>query len=217
MANSKKKKTPLEIDRLNHFLEFNHLLTMLKNKSILFTNPDRWQDKNDSEVLKKYKANNNFDKLFAFCCLSEEETIHHWSHYTSEEIGCCIQFDGQKLIERMKKITQIKQGLVSYYWINDIKKGSVEVDEYPFKKRKPYECEKEYRFIWGGKHPDNAYPVKISLDVIKRITLLPKGGEEEAEREYKNAKSKIEKLLNGQSIRISKSTIYRNPTWINKF
>jgi hypothetical protein len=69
-------------NKLNRFTTLPHLLKMLDQPRLVFSNPKYWEDKNDSEILevyirKKYGKSENA-KIFALCFLEDDETIHHW-------------------------------------------------------------------------------------------------------------------------------------------
>jgi hypothetical protein len=86
--------------------------------------------------------------------------------------------------------------------------SSYKIDDFPFLKRMPYECEKEFRVFWAG----NGIPPTIPIEgLIKRITLSP--------RVKSYVSDTLKKLLkNNYGIKeVFNSTILSNDEWKNKF
>ncbi|SRR5713226_866776 len=211
---TKKSTQGKEIDKLNHFLKLEYLEGMIKEQRILFMDPQNWPDKNDVEVLMEYKKRQKVVGLFAFCCLSGSETVHHWSAFSKGGIGCCIEFRKGALISHLAGIDEIRQDAVEYKMIDAIEKGSVPTDRYPFTKRWPYSCESEYRFIWEGDHKGKNISIPINLGIIRKITIM---SQDVGSEKYSKIHSKIKKMLNSDDIELNQSGIYRSPDWINKF
>jgi len=83
----------------------------------------------------------------------------------------------------------------------------------PFIKRKPYECEQEYRIIWEGDTDANVFELDVPLDTINKITI----SQQMPEQVFITIKNLLKKTFDDPEKRISRSTIYENKRWINSF
>ena len=167
---------PINMLRLNRYTYLPILLDMLKERS-LFVKSINWEDKNDAKVILHYRRRKNKNKLFALCFSYTAETIHHWNQYANGLNGCCIQINGDELINTIKDIDGIRYGKVAYYGINDLYLSDIQLEDLPFIKRWPYRCEEEYRIIWIGNSRKQFYEIPIDLNIITKITInqkLPK-------------------------------------------
>jgi len=180
----KMQTTPKILDKggkppiLNHFVKFNYLFGILKNREIALTDPSKWEDKNDIFLIEKYKQEKRIKSLFAICFLRAPETYHHWKIYAGE-CGACIEFDKRKMVNLFKadKFCEIKK---VRYWsattINDkIKTHEIDIELLPYIKRPPYRGEEEIRgiFIKNEKFKEKIYKLKFQTDCINKITISP--------------------------------------------
>jgi hypothetical protein len=201
--------TKTGFNKLNRFTTLPVLLDMLKNRRLVFSNPENWDDENDTELLKIYKNTKNVKTLLALCFLGGDETIHHWKAFACGVAGCCIEFDKAKL---KKLLAAHKKTGVRYHQIV-YKKLDWEVDDrdemIPFQKRWPYKFENEFRAIWSGS-ADNYAIENIDLTMITKITL--------SAQLFETVQYYLRNILH-VSVKtiINPSTIYRNEKWISKF
>ncbi len=200
------------ITRLNRFTTLPVLLDFLERKKLVLLDPKSWDDKNDTEVILAYKEKKGIEKLFALCFTHDYETIHHWKTFANGSSGCCIEFDADKLIQIFKK-AKLRHGIVEYKKIKEATPNSFKLNQMPFIKRKPYECEQEYRIIWEGDTDINVFELDVPLDTINKITL----SQQMPEQVFKTIKNLLKRTFNDPEKRISRSTIYENKIWINSF
>jgi hypothetical protein len=200
------------ITRLNRFTTLPVLLDFLERKKLVLLDPKSWDDKNDTEVILAYKEKKGIEKLFALCFTHDYETIHHWKTFANGSSGCCIEFDADKLIQIFKK-AKLRHGIVEYKKIKEATPNSFKLHQMPFIKRKPYECEQEYRIIWEGDTDTNVFELDVPLDTINKITI----SQQMPEQVFITIKNLLKKTFDDPEKRISRSTIYENQRWINSF
>lgn len=198
---------------LNRFTTLPFLLDFLVTKKLVLLNPSSWDDKNDSQIIEAYKKKANIKNVFALCFTHERETIHHWQAFAKGSDGCCIEFSAEKLFEIFDKTKELRHGIVQYKKINDVKPSTYVLSEIPFIKRKPYEFEREYRVIWEGETTDEYFKIEVPLEAINKITISG----EMPESVFKSFKFIIRENLKMLNIKIYRSTVYKNKTWIKKF
>jgi len=189
------------------------LLDLLKRKRLVLLDPASWEDKNDSAILLEYKKRRKVDQVFALCFSQGDETIHHWKTFADGISGCCIEFDGKKLTEILGQHPDLRHGPVVYRKIGYLANHSIKVDRIPFTKRWPYRCEEEYRVIWEGSSSNACYEVEIDLRAITRITISQKM----PAPVYNTIREYLREAFRDPDKRISRSTLYENRVWIDKF
>ncbi len=202
-----------KLNRLNRFTTLPVLLDLLERKKLILLDPKTWDDKNDTAVILAYKERASIDNLFALCFTHDYETIHHWKTFANGASGCCIEFDASMLIEILDKTKGIVHGKVQYKKIVDAGKAATRLKKVPFTKRKPYECEQEYRVIWEGSTSDESFEIDISLEVIRKITF----SQQMPRPVYETIKKLMKRMFDDQTKKIYRSTIYENPRWIKAF
>lgn len=215
-------KNELRPKKLNRFISIPRLIDILVTKKLAFSDPERWEDKNDSCLLEIYKKRKKASRICAICFLGDEETIHHWDAFASEGDGCCIEFGVNEmldLIEAAKKefpYAKIMHGKVNYKKIRKVN-GKIPDDSVPFYKRNLYACEAEYRVLLTAN--DNKKPFAIDLgdlSVIKKITLS--GKLEKSSAYYALLRDTLVKLANFKDCKkVNPSSVYFNEKWIAKF
>ncbi len=203
------------ITKLNRFTSLPILLDLLQRKKLVLLDPKLWEDKNDSEVIFEYKKRKGIKNLFALCFSCDDETVHHWKTYSNGPSGCVIEFDPQKLFAVLNPIAGLHHGRVEYRKLPDIEKKNavIDVDKMPFTKRWPYRCEEEYRIIAESEDKSDFFEIDIPLTVIRRITI----SQQMPEQVYATIKSYLKEVTRNPESRISRSTLYQNTRWINRF
>ncbi len=147
------------------------------------------------------------------CFCKGAETIHHWKTYAEGVLGCCIEFDKYKLLNCFHNISCVRWADVDYKEIKEIESEVIELNDYPFIKRIPYQFENEFRILWEGKTKLKSIDLDIDLSSIDKITL--------SQRIPKELFTSFEKLLrtfiNEYPIEINRSTLFENDKWIKAF
>ena len=160
-------------DKLNRFTTLPILLDILIRKALFLPGFSEWEDKNDIEFMKIYsqeQKKDRMDSVRAICFTWDDETIHHWKYFSDGSAGCCIEFDGKKLLSSLENFNaKILHGKVKYYKIKGIP-AEIHLDELPFIKRHPYRIESEYRIVCVQEN-DSTCNIPIELDWINKITF----------------------------------------------
>lgn len=208
---------PPEIDsipkKLNRFTTLPFLFDYLETRRLFLPNPLRWEDKNDSEVLRTYAEERNLKKLNALCFTSGSETIHHWKAFSWGAGGCCIQFSFDAVREQVLKNPAFTLRPITYKVISELRNAPPSLEDYPFLKRKLFSVEHEYRLI--SESTDDTAPDYLVLDLsaIQRITLsfdLP-------DSTLESLKAQISRAYSIPRSKISRSTLLKNRDWISVF
>jgi hypothetical protein len=190
------------------------LLDVIERQCLTLLPPDSWADRNDREVMQKYKQRNKLSCLLAVCFSHGDETIHHWSAFAQGSAGCRIDFDLPALISSIQKEDGFRHGKVAYRKLNKLRKMDLSDENFPFIKRWPYRIEEEYRIIFESKDDTNSElkekKIEMSKESIRSITL----SQDMPESVFKSIKAQLGKKLGK---RISRSTLFENKVWINKF
>lgn len=202
---------------LKRFTTLPVLIDLLRRKKIVLLSPEKWEDRNDAEIMLEYKKREELEHLYAVCFSEGDETIHHWTAFSSGSSGCCIEFDRELLLNEIKKIPGIRMGSVSYRKLKDVKAGAIEISDIPFTKRWPYRCEEEYRIIFESKDSsatlDGFFDIDITLKCIRKIII----SQRMPEQVYQTIKEYLRGEFRNPDQRINKSTLYENKIWISKF
>lgn len=196
------------MNKLNHFTTFEVLLKILK-EGMKFSNPSKWKDKNDTELVELYKEIKSLKKIGIACFMQDDETIFHWMAFSKNrkiKDVCCIEFDKEKLLKCLQPQENYIYQSIQYETLNDV--SFDEPEELLFTKRWPYRNEKEFRIV----QLINRRKIDVK-SAIRKITLGPKpllSYDDFCER------SDILLKISGLKCDINQSTILENETWISK-
>lgn len=206
---------PETIKKLNRFTTLPVLLDLLQRKKLTLLDPKLWDDRNDSEVILEYKARKKIKNLFAVCLSCGDETVHHWKTFSNGNSGCVIEFNAPKLFKIINKIENLRHKKVVYKKLSEIedKNTQLDIEQMPFTKRWPYRCEEEYRIIVETNSKETFFEIDIPLDIINKITI----SQQMPEPIYATIKNYLKDLNGNAESRISRSTLYENKRWINRF
>lgn len=203
----------MEIHKLNRFTTLPVLLDLLQRKKLVLLDPDKWDDRNDAEILLEYKRRMGLGKLFALCFSHGDETVHHWKTFSDGSSGCCIEFDARKLGCIFERTRNLRYGKVEYRKLSEVEREPIRTERIPFVKRWPYRCEDEFRIIWEGEHEGDCFEIDIPIDSINRITI----SQRMPQRIFDSIKEYLMDGFADPESRISRSTLYQNKRWINSF
>lgn len=200
------------ITKLNRFTTLPFLIDILTKRKITLLNPKTWDDHNDLDIILDYKHKAKIIGLLALCFTYKSETVHHWKAFANGESGCCIEFDGEKLLNIVSIDNRIRHKKINYLPIKNLNR-QVNILDIPFTKRYPYNCEAEYRIIIEMKEDKMVHEIDIPIEIIKKITLSP----QMPFSTFEAVKKTIVKLTHGTNIIINPSTLYNNEEWISNF
>lgn len=184
---------------------------MLQTKQITLLNPATWDDQNDAYFMAEYKRIIDAQTVLALCFAERKETYHHWKVFSKGSDGVCIEFDKDALMYSFDRYPNIRRGRVKYKLISSLKKKpSIEAEQLPFLKRKPYEDECEYRVVYVDRdeqHMFRDFPIEVSW--IKRITLSPW-----MSKTLRNSVASTLKAIPGcANLSVVRSTLIANDEW----
>lgn len=194
---------------LNRFTSLPVLLDLLRRKRLVLLEPDKWEDRNDAEIMRVYKTRKKLKHLYALCFSCGLETIHHWKSFSDGISGCCIEFNGKEL-QKVFGSLGLRHGLVTYKKLGDVDSESIHVDDIPFTKRWPYRCEEEYRVI---SESEQCQEIGIELWMINKITV----NQRMPDQVYYTIKDYLKGACDNPDQKINRSTLYENHIWIQKF
>lgn len=202
---------------LNRYTTLPVLIDLLRRKKLVLLSPDKWEDRNDAEVMLEYKKRRKLKHLYAVCLSEGDETVHHWTAFSNGSSGCCIAFDREKLLSAVSEVSGIRNGSVNYKKLKELKNEGIDIANMPFTKRWPYRCEEEYRIIFESKDASAAsggfYDIDINLKMIRKITI----NQRMPEQVYQTIKEYLKQEVKNPAQRINRSTLYENKIWISKF
>jgi hypothetical protein len=167
-----------EYKYLNRYTSKQHLLDTLKYKRLTLLDPRNWEDTNDSYFLELYKQCTKSKTMLALCFTEYEyDKYQYWKIYARKIEGVCIRFDKEKLIKCFDNVTLsgISYNKVDYKTLSELKKNKhLRCADLPFIKRKAFQDEKEFRFIFESNNEaiTNKH-VFIGLNCILQITFNP--------------------------------------------
>jgi hypothetical protein len=82
----------------------------------------------------------------AICFAEAPETYHHWKIYAGNSSGVCIEFDKEKLLNRIKNEEGYFSRRMIYKYLHD---DPHTIDNLHFIKRVAFKGEYEYRIIYS--------------------------------------------------------------------
>lgn len=197
------------INYLNRFTTLPVLLDLLRRKRLVLLEPDQWEDRNDTEIMRVYKSRKKLKHLYALCFSHGPETIHHWKSFSDGIGGCCVEFNGRELRKVFDSLG-LRHGPVTYRKLIDVDSGAIRVNDIPFTKRWPYRCEEEYRVI---SEDGQCREIDVPLWMINKITI----NQRMPDQVYYTIKDYLKEACDNPGQKIHRSTLYENRIWIQKF
>lgn len=198
-----------KLNILNRYMSISTMFTTIKTRKMQFSDPSRWKDRNDTEILDLYKQNKLLDSLYVLCFSQESETVSYWADYADNYRGCCVQFDKESLLNSIKDLNLIFSREVHYLSMKELNsKQIIPVKDLPFIKRWPYRAENEYRIVTvDGSEPNPSIP--ICMNWIKKVTIGPNI----PDHEFKVIKSIVHEL---GITTVNHSRVLYYDAWVNK-
>ena len=157
-----------EIHSLKKYMKLSTLLDILNRKQITLLSPQNWPDKNDSFVMEKYRDAKNAAHVCAICFTVDTDSVYHWTAFSKECDGCCLELDAESFLKSIETDENVKHQFVRYLPVTF--KDEISIDDYPFVKRKQFECEREYRLVVLNDESET-YPIDLKPEFIRRISI----------------------------------------------
>lgn len=190
------------------------LLDIIERKCLTLLSPEAWLDRNDQEVMLDYRRRRNLTCLLALCFSLGEETVHHWNAFANGSAGCRIDFHLPALLDAIARQNGCRHGKVSYRKITKLRVRDLSAKRRPFLKRWPYRIEQEYRIIFESRSPADSDRVELNVPIMMNCIRSITVGQSMPESVFDSMKKQLGPKLNK---RISRSTLFQNKVWINKF
>ena len=87
------------------YTNLSDLIHILREKTIFLRDPTKWDDKNDSYFLEKYKEYKGLKTLLSLCFAdNKEETYRHWRVFSSGADGVSIRFNRDQILDALEEV-----------------------------------------------------------------------------------------------------------------
>ena len=162
--------------------------------------------------MEQYRKKRNKKSILATCFCYGNESNYHWNAFSKEEDGCMIAFDFGKFVNHVaENYPDVCMGNVQYKYLQELDE-KIKLDDIPFIKRKPYACEKEFRFIQLFDEEKTSFDIDFDLSFIKKIVLTQKL----PDCIFRTIRKKIAEFgIPAQKITVS--SILENRAWVEFF
>lgn len=157
---------------LRRYTDLTALFYLLAECKLTLLDPRRWDDKNDSYCLYRYRKEMGLQTVLALCFVQSSERYHLWRVFGAGTSGVRIKFKRKTLLDAVDKVRGLKHGEVEYLTLKQIS-GSPKVDRLPFVKRYGFQDEEEYRLAYGSKDKLPKFDLSIPPDCIESVRLNP--------------------------------------------
>ena len=192
------------------------VLEMLSGKVLMLTDPAKWEDKNDSFTIDRYKERNGLKSVLAACFTGTKETFHHWKVFGSGAAGVCVVFRRNALEAALEEQKDVRTGLTKYRTLDDIRQKKAVDQDLPFLKRIGYQDELEYRVIWTSKAESReTFGLPIPLSCIDKLVVNPWLPQSLAETIRAFLKKEAGTHSGNHEITIERSYLVESTTWKN--
>ena len=198
------------------YTNLSDLIHILREKTIFLRDPTKWDDKNDSYFLEKYKEYKGLKTLLSLCFAdNKEETYHHWRVFSSGADGVSIRFNRDQILDAFRKRCEADGGVrpfdgcVKYVTVGELEREPPCIDDLPFRKWLPYRDEYEYRLIYSNHRSCGSWGFDIELNWVEHISLSPWLPEIRA----KSVIDQLRSICDCSSLRISRSRVIDFDAW----
>jgi hypothetical protein len=197
---------------LRRYTDLTALFYLLSECKLTLLNPQRWDDKNDSYCINRYRSENGFTTVLALCFLKASERYHYWKVFGGgSSSGVRIKFRKSALLKAVNKVPGFRHGKVEYLRLEQIK-GTPDLHKLPLLKRWGFQDEKEYRLIYESKNDLeknlDKKDIPIPLDCIVSVKLNPWLDRDLFEQIKVTLKS-----INRHPLRVVQSSLINNERW----
>lgn len=185
------------------------LLDILYRNKLTLLKPDSWSDRNDVKVMLHYQELYKPKLVLATCFSFGAESVYHWNAFSNGNAGCMIEINAKKFFEKLSSYQSLVCGKIKYLKINQISNNNFHVNDLPFLKRFPYECEDEIRLVTLVEKDMPYYEIDFPLSCISAIKLSP----ELPKSVVESVKCVLKEMI-GSKIKINQSTLLENNKWM---
>lgn len=186
------------------------LIDILVERRLALLDPLIWEDKNDSYFMELYKEKKKLNTVLSLCFAEATETYQHWKIYSGSSSGVCVEFDKNRLLQKISGKKGFRDGKIKYRKMADMRKRLPKIDELPFIKRYAFKDEKEHRIVYE----DDVDELKIKYlsitpDDVERVVINPWINQSV----YESIKSTLRKIDGFSELRFRRSTVVENDEW----
>lgn len=193
---------------LRRYTDLSALFYLLSERKLTLLNPQRWDDKNDSYCISRYRKEKGFKTVLALCFLKASERYHYWKVFGGgSSSGVRIKFERSALLKAAAKLPGLRHGKVKYLRLEQID-GTPDLDRLPFLKRWGFQDEKEYRLIYESDDDLPKKDIPIPPDCIVSVKLNPW-----LDRDLFDHIKATLKSINRRPLRVVQSSLINNEKW----
>ena len=194
---------------LRRYTDLSRLFYLLAERTLTLLDPNRWDDRNDSYCLRRYRDAKRHKSVLALCFVQSSERYHLWKVFGAGASGVRIKFKRKALLKAVDKVPGIRHDEVRYLMLPQLN-GSFSVDTLPFLKRYGFLGEEEYRLVYGSKDKLRKFDIDIPPDCIESVKLNPWLDADSFER-VKDALRKVDSCW--KSLTVVHSSLIDNERW----
>ncbi len=195
---------------LRRYTSLPFLLDLLFKQRLALLDPATWDDRNDAFFMEMYKKSKGLKTLLAVCFAEAQETYHHWKVYSGNASGVCIEFDKDRLREKLIRNNEFRCEAINYLAYRGELRSEAEL---PFTKRVAFKGEDEFRIIYENMNEEIKIKyLSITPEDILQIVINPWVNKSV----YDSITSIIRKVDGFENTRIRKSSILENEKWKEK-
>jgi hypothetical protein len=194
---------------LRRYTDLSRLFYLLAERKLTLLDPSRWDDRNDSYCLRRYREAKKHRSVLALCFVQSSERYHLWKVFGAGSSGVRIKFKRNVLLKAMDKVPGLRHDEVQYLTLKELK-GSFKVDSLPFLKRYGFLGEEEYRLVYGSNKHLAKFDIDIPPDCIKSVKLNPWLDEDSFKR-VRDAIRKVDSCW--KSLEVAHSSLIDNEKW----
>lgn len=194
---------------LRRYTDLSRLLYLLAECKLTLLDPRRWDDRNDSYCLRRYREAKGHTSILAVCFVQSSEQYHLWRVFGAGTSGVRIKFKRKALLKAVKKVPGLMHGEVQYLTLPELA-GAFSVERLPFVKRYGFWGEEEYRLVYGSKDRLRNFEIDIPPNCIESVRLNP-WLDSNSFKHVKDAIRKVDSCWKG--LKVVRSSLIDNQKW----
>jgi hypothetical protein len=146
---------------LRRYTDLSRVFYLLAERKLTLLNPGRWDDRNDSYCLRRYRDAKGYTTVLALCFVQSSERYHLWKVFGAGASGVRIKFKRKALLKAVDKVSGVLHDEVEYLTLKKLAR--------PF----GFLGEDEYRLVYGSKKKLSKFDIDIPPDCIDSVKLNP--------------------------------------------
>src|ERR1700688_4173806 len=97
---------------LRRYTDLSRLFYLLAECKLTLLNPSRWDDRNASYCLRRYREAKKHKSVLALCFVQSSERYHLWKVFGAGASGVRIKFNRKALLKAVDKVPGVLHGEV---------------------------------------------------------------------------------------------------------